>query len=307
MQSLILYLALALAVYKGAKIFNNERNFQFFSVISILLSPVLIYFVKLSQIPSTLILSIAVIATIILMNAKVHYSAVFALIVISYLYYPLSPLIFIPLILISLVFFQGKDSLKSKFVFLGIVLLVSIASLIVYYQRDSNGFKNLFSIYNHIGIINGVNASRGMGIENGWPLFLEKIFFNQSWYIVSGFFTWLSNISIYKFFGLDYTYSKDFLENLTLFPRVFIIPFLLGLVSIIRSNIKKSWLLPIFSFIPLLPFMFVYPSIPKLSYLPSLPFIAFIVSFGFISLNKYLRILILFFAFLEALITLIYV
>lgn len=266
MGSFFLYFFLIFSTYKLSKDLINKKSFCLLLIAVFLFSPLLIF--RLNNIPLNLLL-LSITLTIL------------------------------PSILKGKFFNQKDISIKIRFYIIFVIFSLSFAIFVLTFFKDKTALLSYLSIFNNIGIINGINTSRGVGIEGGWPPVMEKIFFNKSQYFFSALLNWLSFMSPANFFGLTYEQLSNKINITPLFPRIFIIPFLVGLSNLIRDDNKNRrfilYLIPLF----LLPFFFTFPNLDPEKYILIYPLLCIIIAFGLLSFTQLIRILTFSVALLE--------
>lgn len=179
------------------------------------------------------------------------------------------------LIPVFVIFAAGKIRFK-----LFLISGIFCAAALIIFLQIPQGWRSLqennFQGFAAASIQNGIDRLRGQGIQSGWPPVAEKIFFNKSWFLTAGIFNWFSSFSPGILFGP--------LDNMGVWPKAAIIPFILGLFRA-KSLIGLSLIMT-------LPFLFTYPDIDKSMLVASVPFMALIVAAGFKSLKTFFKILV---------------
>lgn len=298
---IILGTALIILTYKIAKLFNQRKVFLIISILVMIFSPALIL---LSKIPNdAIVLSfLTTLLFYLLTRNRVNMILVILAIILSFTVSKLAWFVTTPFVMFTLIFYQHNLSNKTK-IFLSILSLFLTLSVMGFYlqipQSKRSFSENNFSIFSNITIKNGINKLRGQGLESGWPNYLEVILFNKSHFITVGFLHWLSNLGPGVYFGqFDKSGNLNFSQTGTL-SKVLIIPFIWGLVYLIRRGSRKERLLPGFLVILTFPAFFLYPDYSPGLVALTLPFVAIIIAFGFMQLTKLLSWLVILAMILE--------
>lgn len=278
MIPLLIYLSV-LNIFKNAKV-------AFFSSLAVLFSPVLIF---LSKSPNETIVSLFLICVIFYLfsQGKLNMIVILLMSILLLLVSKHNWLILPPfLMLLSLIF--KRDLTKKIFIVAAAILLMSIVSIFIFMQIP-NGIRsfeeNNLTLFQDIGIKNGIEKLRMQGVMSGWPPLVERLLFNKLAYGWVGFLHWLSNLSPNFFFGqLDKSGSLNF-SSMGVFVKISIVPFLFGLFQILQKGERKQRLLFLTAPVLTFPAMFIYPRyFPELLVLVT-PFLAYVIGFGLAKLN----------------------
>lgn len=305
----VLSVYLVFVIYKISKVFLNDDRASILVTFFSAFSPVLIF---ISIYPSTFITTVILFLNLLLitLNNKINIYKLFLVSALILLISEPSIWLLLPFILFSLVFirpliikddknlFQNKNILFTSFLIIIFVLINTIHTLKTPETKKDFLNKN-FSITSSLTVNNGINRSRGQGLNEGWPPILERLLFGKFLYIQVGVLNWLSNLSPNLMFAdanlyinsiyYNQNFFNPFFLNSGLISKILIIPFLIGLVNLVKNKFNKRYLLILF--LPLLTFptLFVYPT--NIIYLLSLttlitPFILLISGFGLLNLNR---------------------
>ncbi|MBI3103903.1 glycosyltransferase family 39 protein [Candidatus Daviesbacteria bacterium] len=291
--------------YKVAPLFSFGKQYAFFSALIVAFSPVLIFF---SKIPNEFIILILLILVLLylLSRKKINYFFVFGSIFFVLLTSKLAWFILPPFITLTVFSFDLNLSRKQKVKFSIFSLFLSFIMIIVFLQipQGQRSFlENNFYTLQGGTIKNAIETLRGQGLESRWPNLLEKFLFNKGEYFFVGTMHWLLHLQPSVLFGQFDNSSKYSFISMGAYPKILIIPFILGLVSLIKksSDIKTRTLF-IYPLILTYPLSFIYPLQNPQIVILILPFLSFVCAFGLINLTKPIKSLIVILAILELLI-----
>lgn len=298
---IIFGVALIIITYKIARLFSDKKIFWILSATVLLFSPVLIF---LSKMPNDLIVLAFLITLLfyLLARDKLNMILVISVIILSLTVSKFAWFIIPPFVLFTLLFYQNNLSRKIK-IMLSVFSLATVLVIMGFYlqvpQSRRSLSENNFSLFSSTSIINGINRMRGQGIKSGWPNYAETILFNKSDFLIIGFMHWLSNLQPGNYFGqLDKTGQLNF-SQMGAFAKILIIPFVGGLIYVIRKGKEKERLLLIFFLILTFPAIFIYPSYSPGLIILTLPFAALVIAFGFMQFRKTVSSLIILVMILE--------
>lgn len=293
-------IALVLLVYKITQFFSKNTYFWFISTFAVAFSPSLIF---LSKVPNETILLTFIFTLLfyLLIKKKSIFSIIltmlFAVIISKQAWFILPPFSFF-----TIFFYQKSWGMKKKLTIITFSLMLSLAAFILFLtvpQAKRSLSENNFSIFTNITIKNGINRLRGQGIESGWPQSLDRILFNKIYFIIIGFLHWLSNISPATYFGQFDINGKLNFSQAGVLTKVLIIPFVGGLIYLIRKGKDQERLLLAFLIILTFPAMFIYPNFSQDLVNLTAPFIVLIVAFGFTQFKRQILLLIILAVVLE--------
>lgn len=300
--------ALVFLIYKIARIFNKKKHFQLFSAFLVAFSPGLIF---LSKVPNEFIILtfLMVLLFYLLTRETMNVILVISVILLSFLVSKIAWFVTVPFVTVSL-FFSEKIPKRTKQFIILFCLAISVAVIFIFLkipQGERNLVENNLPLLQDIGTKNGIEKLRSQGLEAHWPFFLEKILFNKVHFFVVGFFHWLSNLQPAIFFS-QFDKSGEFgFFSLGAFPKAAILPFLLGIVFLIKKGDIKQKMLVAFILIITLPILFIYPNSAERIVAMALPFMAFIIAFGLVGLKQKIIKVILSLIILEVIINLFYI
>lgn len=298
---------IAFLTYKTASLFTAGKEFAFLSSLIVVFSPALIFF---SKIPNEFIILTFLILTLLYFISRKHINLilVFGCIFLILLTSKLAWFILPPFITMTIFSFdlnlsrfqKVKFSISSFFLSFLIFFLFSQIP-----QGQRSILENNFYILQDGTIKNGIESLRSQGLQSQWPNLIEKLLFNKGQYIFVGMFHWLSHLNPSVLFGQFDNTGKDSFASMGAFPKVLIIPFILGLISQIRKGLDiRTRALLIYPFILTYPLLIIYPLLSPQVVILTLPFLSFICAYGLINLNKYIKSLIICLAILELIINL---
>lgn len=278
-------------IYRIAGVFSNKEEFRLLAALSAALAPGFIFFSKTPNEYIVFAFSILLIFFLITrknINVLVLSSAIIFALITS----KLTWLVIVPFVIFSLTFFQINILLKIKTKIIIVSLLLTLAAVLVFLQvpqAPRSLLENDFSILQDTNTKVILNRLRGQGLEAGWPNFLEKIIFNKLQIINLSFLNWLSHLEPAVLFGKFDESGKEGFMSMGAFPKIALLPFIIGLISIVRSDDRKLKALLFLPFILTFPLLLVYPKINYGNILTALPFIVLIIALGLMQLNMLLK------------------
>lgn len=298
---IIIGLLLVLLTYKVATQLSKEKSFHIFSAFIVATSPVLILVSKVPN-ESIVVTTLLLLLFYLLNKDRLNLISILLTTILLIFTSKFSWFILTPFIMYSVFIYRNSLNMKAK-------IKVSLFSLIfttlafVFFLQVPQGMRSLsennISLFSDITTKNGINRIRGQGIESGWPPILGQILINKSHFVLIGILQWLSNIQPAVLFS---QFSKDGdlgFTGMGAFPKVTIIPALMGLIFLIREKKSKLLLYPL---IITLPAALIYPQYSPQIVILTLPFTSFVIAFGFFKIKKILGRLIIIFLALELLI-----
>lgn len=304
---ILIGVALVSLTYKISQKFSKDEKMSLFSALLVVFSPTLIF---LSRFPNEWIVLTLLFTLLfyLLTSSKVNLIVILIIVILSLATSKIAWFIITPFVVYTLIFFKNYLSKKKKIIFSFLCFLFSVLILIVFLQIPQSSrslSENNFPIFQDVTIKNGIDRLRGQGIESDWPNVLERLLFNKAHFISVGFFHWMSHLQPSIFFSQFDSRELYGFVSLGAWPKILIVPFLTGLILIIRKNDSKFKLLLGYSLILTFPLLFIYPK-----YLPAvtifLPFFSLVLALGLININKWLRNLIIVVMILEVLMNFIY-
>lgn len=293
--------------YMIAGVFDPARNFRLLVALSVAFSPVLIF---LSKVPNDTIL-LTFLFLLLFYNLTFEKFSLFTTILISILllltskiaWFTLTPFTFFT------PFIFRKDISKKSIFTLVLCLLLTITVVVLFLQipQSVRSLKeNNFALFSSETVKNGIDKLRGQGIESGWPPMLERVLFNKLDYLFVGFLHTLSSLQPAIFFAqFDSTGRYGFVQ-MGAWSKVLIIPFIFGLINMIKNENKIRSFIPWFFLIFTYPLFFIYPlNFPNILAM-FMPFMALIIAKGLLTFNKLFRNLTIAFMIFEVVLSFAY-
>lgn len=305
---ILIGVALVLLTYKISQKFSKDEKMSLFSALLVAFSPSLIF---LARFPNEwIVLSfLFTLLFYLLTRNKVNLAVILIIVTLALATSKIAWFIITPFVIYTLMLFQNYLSKKKKIIFSFLCFLFSMVILIVFLQipQFSRSLsENNFPIFQDVTIKNGIDRLRGQGIESGWPNISERLLFNKAHFISVGFFHWMSHLQPSVFFSQFDSRGLYGFVSLGAWSKVLIIPFVIGLILIIKKSDRKLKLLLGYFLILTFPAFFVYQKfLPAVSIL--IPLFSLMIAFGLINIQKGVRNLIIILMVLEVLINLVYV
>ncbi len=277
--------------YKIAESFNSDQWFKLGSAFIVATSPVLIF---LSKTPNEIIVLTSFFALLYLLLIKQKkFWMIGSVMFLTILTSKLALFFLIPFTWLT-VYKQNK-----KLVILSVIIVVLGLLLFFTNEQAKRSFmENNFSLLSDVTVKNGIDKLRGEGLKAGWPSFVNFILFNKSHYLIIGFLHWVSYFSPALYVG---QFDSSGLVNyffLGVWAKILIIPFIIGLIQLIRKQTNLRFLLG-YTLIFTFPALFNYPKFDPVLIVLSIPFIALVITFGLLKLNKLFAIFVLCLVILE--------
>lgn len=308
MPFVIVWIVLIILTYKIAQLLNQRKDFWIFSALVLAFSPALIF---LSRVPNDSIVLACLITLLFFLIARNKSNTILTVSVIILLFTvsKFAWFIVFPFVTFTLFFYQNNLSKKAKIILSIFSLILTVVIMGFYLQVPQSRrslSENNFSIFLSTTIKNGINKTRGQGIQSGWPNYVETILFNKTDFIFIGIMHWLSNLQPSIYFGqLDKSGQLNFSQAGAL-NKVLIIPFVWGLIYLVRKGRKKEKLLLVYFIILTFPAIFVYPNLSQDLVVLTLPFAVFVIAFGFMQFRRAISFLIISVMILELILSLLY-
>ncbi len=282
---------IAIFTYMIAKTFNKGEDFRKISIAAVGFSPVLIY---LSKVPNefTVLTLLILILFYALTRKDMNLLLIFLLMLAAVITSKFSWLILTPFTILTLVVFQKTQTRKIKVLTLLFSVIISIAAILLFLQipqakRDLS--ENMFPLAGDMSIKNGIERLRDQGTQAGWPPLIERLLFNKLSYLQIGLMNWVSDLQLSTLFANFDKSGKLNYVGVGAFPKVLIIPFISGLILIIKRRDLTKYSLILYVLILSLPLMFAYRSLEYGSLVLTLPFIALIISLGLTAFSRRLK------------------
>lgn len=274
----ILGISLVFLIYKIAQVLSTKKEFWLSSSVVAAFSPGLIFF---SKFPNEIIISAnAFCLLFLLIKRGANLLMIAATFIIILLTSKTNWWILLPFTIFTLWIYS---SLAKKFKIVILLCLLLFITVSFYWQvpqAKRSLLENDSRIFQDITVKNAVEKLRSQGIESGWPNFTERILFNKLFLILAGILHWLSHLAPATLFGQFDSSGTYGLIGMGAFPKIAIIPLIVGLIYIIRLN--QIWLKATVGYILILtfPLIFLYPYEQKNIIILALPFISLIIAWG---------------------------
>lgn len=287
-------------IFQIAKFVNPRSFFWLISAGMVAISPGLIF---LSKVPNDSIVLVFILTLLFyLLIGHKNIAVLISTIILAVLTSKLAWFVLLPYVVITLYGFQKPFRQKRNLLLIFSSVVVTILALLFFInipQSIRSLQENNFSFFSDLTIQNGLNRSRGQGIESNWHPLLERLLFNKSQYLSIGFLHWLSHLSPTFYFGqFDDSGRMNFSSSGVWF-KVLLIPLFLGIFFLIRKGEGKiRFIIPIILVLTY-PALFSYPNyLLQLGFLTA-PFIAIMIAYGFIFLQKKVVLILFFLLVLE--------
>lgn len=282
-------------IYKISHIFAEKKHFWLYSLLVASLSPGLIFF---SKFPNEFIILTFLLLFLFyhLTREKINLSLIIFLIVLSLLTSKIAWFTLTPFVGYTLLTFGQNIKTKIKKITFSVCLLLSILTF-TFLLQVPQGLRSLvennFPIIQDVTIKNGIDRLRGAGMELGWNPFLDRILLNKLSLVLAGIFHLFSHLQPSMLFGQIDNEGGSGYMSMGYFPKVAIIPFLIGLIFLIKNQINKFIILSLYIFILIFPLVFMYPIESKGIVVLALPFFIFIMMIGLGNVNFKARVAIM--------------
>lgn len=295
-------------IYKISEVFNEKWKFRIFVTLIAAFSPGLIFF---SKVPNEIILVVFsyVLLFYYLTRKKMNILFFVVLVFFSLSTSKLTWWTLVPFISITLYFFQQNLSYWTKLNFI-IVCFLAVATVIILFFQVPNSSRSLldndFSLFQDSGLITILNRLRGQGLESGWPPLLERLLFNKLQIASLAFLNWLSQIQPSILFGQFDETGKTGFVSMGMFTKSLLIPFITGLIFLMKKEQKKFAKILLFLIVVSFPALFNYTGNNKNIVVTALPIFIIILAIGLVNLKRVLRYLLIALMILEVLINITY-
>ncbi len=265
--------------YKVSSYFREEKKFKLLTAGIVALSPALIF---LSKTPNE---SIVLTFLLLLLFYFLLYRKSWIIITVVFILAILTSKItwFILLPFLFFVSWLLKPNNKRFFLF-SLVLLIVLSAYFLFLtipQSKRSLSENNFSLFSNITIKNGIDKLRGQGIQSGWNQFVDRILFNKSHFLIVGLIHWFSHLNPSLYFGQIDPEGEQSLSYLGAWPKILLLPFLVGIFLISRNGSKKHRFFLLFFLILTFPSFFIYPNFTLEIVVLTLPFMAIVIAVGF--------------------------
>lgn len=297
-----------LLIYKISELFYPSKEFKLLATLVASFSPALIFFSKYPN--DVIVLNFCLILLFYLLTRKrLNFWGIGFMILFSNATSKIAWLVVLPFVVLTILFFQPDLPKKIKLGIFTTALILTVFVILLFLhvpQSQRSLFENNLLIFQDSSIKVALDNLRVQGLQAGWPSIIEKILFSKLHFIIVIFFHWLSFLNLSVLFAqLDKAGVAGY-AAMGAFPKVIIIPFLLGLIYLIREEGRKFRRLIWFFLILTFPTAFTFPNFNPDIIILLVPFASFLVAIGLINIKRNLRYLILTIAFIEVLLNLIY-
>lgn len=278
------FLDLVLIWIIGRMLFKN--NIAYLPVLIFGISPWFIYSV-ISGSFYVYLLSLILVNTISLflikLNNKKLSKVLFLISTILILYSSFLMFFVYPLLIIGFFLLNKEifDKAKSYLIFSCILLLPMLFFIFKNPLSIQNLYHTQVSVLSDPGHINTVNMFRGESAEKGFR-YISKFFENKYLYLSK----YLILKSLKSLSPVIFFTPNEKLLGFSFSPPIyigFIVPFLYGLISIVKSSKHRKYLF--LSFLLVLPSIFSQQAVDLNRLLIFAPVVLFIISFGFNNIN----------------------
>lgn len=296
---IVLGTMLVFLTFQIAKFFSPNSLFWLTSALLVAFSPPLIF---LSKIPNeAIVLTFSLTLLFYLLINRENLLLITPVMIIAALTSKPAWFILFPFVLFTSLFYLKSSAKKDKLVLIGITSVVVFLAFTIFLtvpQAKRSLLENNFLLFSDITISNGINKLRGQDALAGWPSFVDRLLFNKAHFATTGLIQWLTNLNPAFYFGQFDNTGKINYFYLGTWAKILLIPFLLGLLSLIKRDLKKGALI-FYLLILTFPAAFVYPNYSLELIVLTLPFMALIISVGFEKLNRKIAVLIFLLMILE--------
>lgn len=304
MPFLILGTVLIFFIFQIAKVYSNKPLVWFLASFIAALSPPLIF---LSKVPNEIIVIVTFFSILFyfLTRKKINYLVICLLSLALILTSKNSWFILTPFVSLTLYLYQNTLSLRKKLTLILFSFIISITIFgffLTIPQAKRSLSENNFPLFADVTTANGIDKLRGQGIDSKLPPTLERLFFNKAQIGIIGTVHWLSNLGPATYFGdFEKTGEKNFV-GLGIFPKILMIPFLLGTILLIKRWSKNESSLLLYPFLLTFPGIFIFPSSDFELAVLTVPFLAIVITFGFLYFGKRVTSVLALFVILEVLV-----
>lgn len=291
----VVSLLIVVMIYKISTVLSEKKELGLYSALLVAFSPVLIF---LSKVPNETIVLILILLLLfyLLTRQRINFLLLGLTITSALIVSKLTWWILIPFSVFTYVFFQKNMSKKNliKIMVLAVFLTVTAVALFLRVPQSSRSLlENDFSIFKESSITVVIDRLRGEGLKSSWPPVLERLLFNKLQIATVGFLHWLSNLQPGVLFGQFDTTGTNSFTSMGAFSKAVIIPFLLGIIVLIRKGMRRFRALLLYFLILTFPIIFMYPRNQPNIIAVALPYLAIIASLGLINLGRFWRGLVL--------------
>lgn len=281
MPFIIIGTLIVFLTYKVSSYFREEKKFRLLTAGIMAFSPALIF---LSKTPNE---SIVLTFLLLLLFYFLLYRKSRMMIVVVFILAILTSKIAWFILLPFLFFTSWLLKNNSKRFFFSLVLLIVMLAFFLFLtipQSKRSLSENNFSLFSNITIKNGIDRLRGQGIQSGWNQFVDRILFNKSHFLTVGLIHWFSHLNPSLYFGQIDEEGEYSLSHLGAWPKIFLLPFLVGIFLISRNGNKKHRLFLFLFLVLTFPSFLIYPNLTLDVTILTLPFMAMVIALGFVQI-----------------------
>lgn len=302
---ILMGIVLILLTYKVAAQLSKDKAFFFLSAFLVATSPVLIF---VSKVPNESIVATTLLLLLfyLLNRDRLNVIAIFLTMILFCLTSKFAWFIVFPFVVYTVFVFRNTLNMREKLKLSVFSLFLTILVFVLFFHIPQGGrslSENNLLIFSDIAIKNGIDRIRGQGIQSGWPPILERFLVSKAQIFSIGILHWLSNIQLSVLFG---QFSKDrslgFI-SMGAFPKLAVIPALLGLFFLSKGRQIKLLAFPL---IVALPSLLIYPQFSPQVIILTLPFFAFVIAFGLLKITRVFFGLFIILMFMELMINYFY-
>lgn len=287
---ILISLLIVILIFKLAGKFSTDKMFSLYCAFVAAFSPALIFFSKIPNEMIVITLSLVLLFDL-LTREKANLLSAGILIAFSLTVSKFAWWILVPFVIFTLIF-QAHLQIRSKLRIISLTIFLTIVAVFIFMkvpQSTRSLLENNFSIFQDTSIQVAANRLRGQGLESGWPKIGERVIFNKLQFINVGFFNWVNFLGPTMLFSqLDQTGIQGFF-GMGAFPKMLIIPFVAGLIFIIRKGNRSSKSLIFYSLLLTFPLFFTYPGSRQNVVTIIVPFLTPIIALGFLNLNYLIK------------------
>jgi len=303
---ILIGILISLLTFQVAKFFSPNFFFRITSAIITAFSPALIV---LSKVPNeTIVLTFILLLLFYLLITRKNLIVIILTMVIAILVSKLAWLIIPPFVFFTIFFYSEPIKQKRQLILISSAILITLSIFIFYLtipQAKRSLLENNFSLFSDVTIKNGIDTLRGQGLESSWPSFLERVLFNKSHYLITGFLHWISHLNPAIYFGQFDSSGKLNFSQIGALSKILIIPATFGVIFLIKKGDKKSRFLFAYFLILTFPSLFIYPNLSLELAVITIPFVSLIMAFGISQIKEKLALAILFIMMFELFVNMI--
>lgn len=287
-------------IYKCTEFITPNNLIRLLASSILAFSPILIF---MSKIPNEPLISATIYSLLFYLLTKPNVNKVLVLLSMCLLVLVSKDnWLILPLFaLLTCYFYSKDDTLKNRITLVSASVIISALTFSIFLfipQSQRSLAENNFNLFLDQSILNGINQLRGEGIKAGWPLYIERIFFNKTQYIVVGLINWLSHIQLSTLFSQFDQSNRFGFPSLGAVSKTSILPFIIGVFYLFSRGERKDRLLLLYIPVLTLPAVLLSKINLKLV-ITTLPFVVLITTYGFKKMSRKLLYIFLILMILE--------